>query len=202
MRNISILLVIIFSQSVCATTWDQLSIKDIYKKSEVVAIVSIESGSMIYSSGNACGARYKSKVSNQFKGDPSSEIVFYDFGGMEIGGKYLLFLAEDSLPFLGVATTNSDFVSWQHEFTKNCMSVRKGLQPFRAYGSIKVDFSIEVHDEALEVPEMLFSFPESVERHKGDPSQTQELYDTVWIKLEDAVDYLVSIAKPVPVVPG
>lgn len=184
----------LLSQQCGATTWEQLTIEDVYKQAESVALVRIESGSMIKSSGHACGAKYKADVIEQFKGREKRALVFYDFGGMELGGKYLLFLAKEPSPFLGVATTNSYHLNWQEEFAQNCSRRRRGLQPLHAYGQIKVDFSLETGGDALEVPEMLFFFPSAIERYSGGMSRTQELYDTVWIKLDAAVAYLESIS--------
>lgn len=198
MKFIATIFLLLLAQASWGTTWDQLTVKELYDSSDVVAYVSIESGEVLYNAEFQCGAKFKSKVIDQLKGAPTKLIEFYGdawYDGMPIGGRYLLFLRSNNASQIGVVSTNSMAMGHEQEFQEKCGSLRAGYIPIPAYGSIQAKYASPVKDFALIVPRMFIKFPDSITVYDDEHLPHADLYDTKWVKAQDALHYLESLQK-------
>jgi len=72
------------------------SLSELFSYADVVVYVQVVSGKLNYHEGESCGAQYKGKVINLFKGENVNSI--FEFGryfGLEVGSNYLLFITKE-----------------------------------------------------------------------------------------------------------
>lgn len=72
------------------------SLSELFSYADVVVYAQVVSGKLNYHQGESCGAQYKGKVINLFKGKNVDSI--FEFGryfGLEVGSNYLLFITKE-----------------------------------------------------------------------------------------------------------
>jgi hypothetical protein len=104
--------------SVRATTLPRLPVEDLYQKANVVAVIQIESGSVIDSGGHQCGARYTGRILEAMKGPLKKDdpIEFGPFPGYGVGNHALVFLNDSAKVYSPKASTNSSSMAREAEY--------------------------------------------------------------------------------------
>jgi hypothetical protein len=192
MRYVLVLL-LVASGAVEAMSWDRLSVKQLFGSADIVAYVEIVGGEKVTVGETNCRARYKARVIRGFKGDEAETFGFaYTTGpaGLEIEGRYILFLTNESKEDSGSAAADVPDAEARAEFRRTCATLLRGPRPIPAYGVVKVGHSFLLGELAVEVPDRYIAFPAALKRTRDDFGSGLELFDTVWIGLNDALDYL------------
>jgi len=106
-----------------ATTFVEVTIPEMYAKSEVVIYAKIESGNILK---NDCGVEYAARISETFKSElkPGELVRFQDQGPTQIGGQYVLFLSPVQDEFRSIGSTNSRDIKIRNDYLVRCSDSR------------------------------------------------------------------------------
>lgn len=191
-----LVLLLAISGAAQATSWDRLSVQKLYDAADAVAYVEIIGGEKLTDGETSCGAKYEARVIRRFKGEEQEKFSFaYSTGptGLEIEGHYILFLTSKIAKGIGVVSTNSLATEAQAEFQSKCAHLLYGFQPIPAYGVVNVKHSMPLGGLAVEVPDRYIAFPDTIKRTSDNFGSVLELYETVWIDLDDVLNDLNSL---------
>ena len=190
-----IVVALLFSLSVGATTLPKIPVAELFKEADMVAIVQVVDGQVLGELEESCGAKYKARVIRGFKGAETGYIYFGHFHGYEIGGRYLLFLTKPDRDYRPLMSTNSRAMEAEKEYLEKCSNVRTANRVMHSgNGALKIMWTGEYkYKDAVAVPNRYVAFPESVPRKPADLGERGEFSEYVWILETSAIEYLESI---------
>ncbi len=109
------------SFAACATIIMPVPLNELVLASDVVAIIQITEGSVIRDGETECGAKYGAQVIETLKGSaPRQPIEFGRRGGIEIGTRYLVFLAKSPMRYDPLLSTNGAAIQEEREYENKC----------------------------------------------------------------------------------
>ena len=190
-------LTIIFSYflslNVNATTLPQIKIEELFKKADVVALVDIKMGETIDIVEGSCGAVYRGRVIEGFKGAKKDQkIEFGPYHGYKIGIKYLLFLNKPERVFEPMSSTNSRSEAARQEYLLKCSNKLKGLRIMHSgIGALKIEFTSKYdYRDAAIIPKRYISFPNTLPKKTVDEGKCYEWDECYWVPEERLIKYL------------
>jgi hypothetical protein len=192
LRVLFLIIALIFSSKMTATTLPKLNVEYLFTEADDVVIVEVVSGSMIGELNESCGAKYKARVINRFKGNESKYINFGHFHGYEIGSKYLLFLTSPDREFKPISSTNSNSMRAENEHLKKCHALlTKNKVMHSGYGAMKVELTSKLdYKQSVAIPSRYVSFPESLDNVPANVGENGEYSDYIWALETDVINYL------------
>ena len=155
MNRFLTLILVFLPISSTATTLPRVDIGELMGRSDVAAIVMIESGSTIGTEEKPCGATYKARIIDPIKNSKVGEYIeFGYFIGHGLGSEYVVFLNKKENVFRPLTNTRSASQSAEAEFQENCLSGFPSLIIMHGgYGIRKVEHPSETkYKDAILLP--------------------------------------------------
>ena len=170
-----------------ATSLDQISSRELYERSPVVADVLIERAEMINVGSVRCGARYEVTVLHDFKGG-GSRMTFEGPNGLEIGGEYLLFFKQHE---------PRNHLNSSEEQITSCPPPSTGYTPDFSRGILKAIIASGPEGWAFEVYGAFIGLPSDVKVRAPTRYDLDQSYGTIWVGREELINHVRSLeAKP------
>lgn len=192
-----LLTALLFTAGVHATQWAPVSVEELFKSADVVALVEVSEGHLLGSGEKNCGAIYTGHVERQFKGVSQQSIQFGHAPGYEIGERYVLFLTSPGKEFQKLSSTNSISMAGQAEFHKRCGAklvahrvMQSGLGALKATWSVRLEFQ-----NGIAVMSKYVIFPESLKAVPADLGERHQLDAPVWLKEDQVIEYLSTLRQ-------
>jgi len=196
MRALKLLnaLFLLFPLSSFATTLPRLPLDDLYKNADVVAVVQIESGSIVEVGERACGIRYSGRVVESIKGPykKSDTVEFGPYSGRGIGDSALVFLNRSDNVYSPKTSTNSTALAQEAAYRETCLSkMPKYSIMFDGFGFLEISWTTKFdYKEAVLFKDRWIASPGELERKLREPGDNQIKSDEYWVKANDVVTYL------------
>ncbi len=175
-----------------ATKMADVPLDVLFENADVVASVEIVSGERIDPNDKECGYQYRGSVLTTYKGAPGATLTFGRSQGIEMGGRYLLFLTEPSKEYRELASTNTVSRSYEDELAAKCQKKWTILTTMQGFaGAIRM--STEYRDPWIEILSQFVKLPEeSANRFRPHPpALSPPLYaEPIWTYEEDVDKYL------------
>ena len=179
-----------------ATTLPRLPLDDLHKNAMVVAVVLIESGSIVMNGDRSCGIKYSGRILEAIKG-PIKKGELIEFGpyrGQGIGNSALIFLNDSKNVYSPKASTNSIAVAQEAEYRKTCLSIMpKYSVMFEGLGLLEISWTLKFNEEAISFKDDWVATPPGLESKLREPGDNQIVSDEYWVKVKDVVTYLKNI---------
>jgi hypothetical protein len=195
----------LFPLNLLATTLPRLPVEDLYQRADVVAVVTIESGSVVANGEKQCGARYRGRILEAIKGPfKNNDVVeFGPFPGTGVGNQALVFLNDSAKVYTPKISTNSIAQASEAEYEKACSSLMPNFSiMFAGYGLLDIRWTSKFkYKDAVLFKDEWIAAPDSVEkkiRERGDDRIESTEY---WVKVEDVVAYLRKLATKERAIP-
>lgn len=121
-RPLVTILLVFISPLALASKIAEVPIDDLFMHADVVVSVEIIAGSRIDPEDKECGYKYEGLVGDVYKGNIGKTLIFGRTDGIEIGGRYLVFLTMPGQEYVELASTNSISESYEDAVNKKCQS--------------------------------------------------------------------------------
>lgn len=190
-----------FSVPVDATVIGGISLDEIYRRADFVALVQVIEGKTIIPLDDKvddCSSKYKGRIIKRFKGEDTQDIEFGHFNGLMIGNRYLVFLTKPSKEYRNIISTDSLSVGIEQRIHQKCGDQWTGMNVMQGiHGAMLVDQPNYV-DWAVKVPTRFIGMPASFRSTPTPPATPIDFtIDPVWI-LESEVFKLLESFVPAP----
>lgn len=175
------------SQSVTITEPGVYKIGDLFKESDVVALVRVVSGD----SESYDHAVYKGEVIQRFKGMPSGAVYFGPFVGEKLGWEYILFLRNATKPIIPKTTATASYgtVRYSEVFNEGYSSMETSYECVFDGKEIaqKCDYGVRVCTDYIKLPQSMPTFP---------PTANDPPFGCRWVRKALFVSLLDTLTNP------
>ncbi|MBI4696066.1 MAG: hypothetical protein HY749_18810 [Gammaproteobacteria bacterium] len=192
MRRTCLVALLVYATCAHGTRLDRVPMERLFEQADLVVSVQVMNGEPIDPTDLECGWQYKGKIEESFKGDAGTEVNFGRIDGLELGGRYLLFLTKPEREYRELASTNSISRSLERQRYEKChskwtvYSIMQGFAGAMLMSSQSWEDWIEIPSQFIELP----SGPGVSIRPHGLVMRIPTYADPVWVYGSDIVDYL------------
>jgi hypothetical protein len=194
---LSCVLCFLLPLSVSATTLPRQSVNDLYHEADVVAIIQIESGSVVKNGEHECGVKYRGRLLEPIKGPFKSNdvIEFGPFSGYGVGNQALVFLDDSTKVYDPKVSTNSSAMAQEAEYKKTCLPfMPKYSIMFSGFGFLEISWTTKFdYKDAVLFKDEWVASPDGLEKKLHERGDNRIESTEYWVKVADVVTYLKNI---------